>query len=92
VIVKAHVVPPEQGFDQELQLLKKGDTFPLRLRPKDGNEFITVVNISATDLTRILIRIEGVTIYQGRHAKVVAQIFTDSKRNPGGYAELTLYP
>lgn len=91
MIIKARAVPRNVSATQ-LRQLEVGNSLSLGLIPDKGEAATIEVFISAIELRKLLVRIEGYTEYQGRTVNVITQIFTSPEREDEGYAELTVYP
>ena len=88
MIIKAHVARNDQ-VPRALCTLQRGSAVPLTLELENRTTVDIVVQVSATDQTEDLVRIEGTTQYLGERANIIAQVFING-RSPSGYAEVTL--
>lgn len=77
-----------EGRLKALEATTAGDTFPLRLLTSEGTEIDIVVDVSAIDVSELVIRIEGATTHGDGRAKVIAQVFRGDTATSAGYAEL----
>lgn len=93
MLTRAHVLPISDEDRARLVSLRKGDSVELNLLLESGDETAVVVEVSATDVSERVIRIEGAATHEGSRVKVIAQVLNGSKtRSIAGYAELISSP
>lgn len=75
---------------EALKGLQKGDSVSIGVTSVSGEEFVVDVKITATDVSDVLVRVEGFTTHNGARGNVAALLFIDEKLGEGAI-ELTFY-
>lgn len=92
MIIQAEAILATIMSKEELHELAPGSSIDLTLVPDKGVAMDVTVYISATDIRKKLVRIEGYTTYKGKKANVIMHIFSEPDMRNEAYAELTIYP
>lgn len=94
MLIQAHVQPILDDLRTKLVSIHKGETIVIPLLLDSGDEENIEVRISAIDVTKFVIRIEGATSYREMRSKVIALVRREilPATALAGYAEITTYP